>query len=97
MPDILAIQAWAQDGDPRDLDHWIARTEDGHYLIAIGYDNKSMYFEDPAMFGIGYIGFNELNARWHDYDQSGARLDHFAITFQGGDASSRTSPYSPIN
>jgi hypothetical protein len=35
------------------------------------------------MFGVGYIAFDELEARWHDSDQNGEQLDHFAIVFEG--------------
>jgi predicted double-glycine peptidase len=98
IPVLIAIQAWIDDGNPRDLAGWAARTDDGHYLVAIGYDRNRMYFEDPAMFGIGYIGFDELEARWHDYDQKGNRLDHFAIIFEREKATvAKKQRFSPIN
>jgi predicted double-glycine peptidase len=98
VPVLIAIQAWIEDGNPRDLAGWAARTDSGHYLIAIGYDNSRMYFDDPAMFGIGFIGFDELESRWHDYDQKGNRLDHFAIIFEGDEATGAKKPgVSPIN
>jgi predicted double-glycine peptidase len=98
LPVLIAIQAWIDGGNPRDLEGWAARTDDGHYLVAIGYDRNRMYFEDPAMFGIGYIGFDELEARWHDYDQKGNRLDHFAIIFEREKATvAKKQRFSPIN
>jgi predicted double-glycine peptidase len=99
IPVLIAIQAWIQEGDPRNLADWKARKDDGHYVIAIGYDDRNIYFEDPAMFGIGYIAFDELEARWHDFDQNGNRLDHFAITFEGDrDVVKKKPPlYYPIN
>jgi hypothetical protein len=98
IPVLIPIQAWIKNGNPRSLADWELRRNDGHYAIAIGYDDQRMYFEDPAMFGIGYIGFDELEPRWHDYDQNGNRLDHFAITFERGAAPDRKKPkYSPIN
>jgi predicted double-glycine peptidase len=98
IPVLIAIQAWLEKGDPRNLADWKARKDDGHYVIAIGYDDKRIYFEDPAMFGIGYIEFDELEERWHDYDQNGNRLDHFAITFTDKrDTPSKRPLYSPIN
>jgi len=83
IPVIVALQAWIDDGDdPRDLAQWANRWEDGHYLVAIGYDSSRIYFEDPAMFGIGYIAFDELDARWHDRDDvTGERLNHLGISF----------------
>ena len=41
------------------------------------------------MFGVGHIPRAELEARWHDYDEFGTRLEHFGIAFrrpQGSDA-----------
>jgi hypothetical protein len=87
-PVLLAIQAWA-DPPPADATGWGVRTEDGHYVVAVGYDPERFYFEDPAMFGVGYIPRAELEARWHDYDEFGTRLERFGIAFrrpQGSDA-----------
>jgi hypothetical protein len=50
-------------------------------VVAVGYDAERFYFEDPAMFGVGYIGRAELEARWHDLDEFGTRLEHFGIAF----------------
>jgi len=98
VPILIAIQAWIEKGDPRDIIAWLARKDDGHYLVAIGYDDHRIYFEDPAMFHIGYIDFKELDARWHDYDQNGQRLDHFAILFKGGEHPAVTMPsYVPVD
>ena len=80
VPVLLAIPAWA-DEPPADAAGWAARTEDGHYVVAVGYDAARFYFEDPAMFGVGYIGRAELEARWHDFDEFGTRLEHFGIAF----------------
>ncbi len=77
-----AIQAWA-DPAPVDAAGWGARTEDGHYVVAVGHDAERFYFEDPAMFGVGYIPRAELEARWHDYDEFGTRLERFGIAFRG--------------
>ncbi len=51
-------------------------------MVAVGHDAERFYFEDPAMFGIGYIPKAELEARWHDFDEFGTRLDHFGIAFR---------------
>jgi predicted double-glycine peptidase len=98
IPVLIAVQAWIKSGDPRDVAAWSARTKDGHYLVAIGYDDDRIYFEDPAMFGVGYVAFDELEARWHDDDQNGERLDHFAIVFEGGEHAPLGKPvYRPID
>jgi len=97
VPVVIAIQAWIEKGDPRDIAGWSTRKDDGHYLVAIGYDEHRIYFEDPAMFRIGYITFEELDARWHDHDQNGQGLDHFAILFKGGNHPAATPRYVPID
>ncbi len=81
IPVIIALQAWVEvpAGAPK---AWEERTEDGHYLVTTGYDETNIYFEDPAMFGIGYIPRAELDARWHDFDEYGWRLEHFGIAFE---------------
>jgi predicted double-glycine peptidase len=80
-PVLLAIQAWVHPA-PADAAGWSARTEDGHYVVAVGHDAERFYFEDPAMFGVGYIPRAELEARWHDYDEFGTRLERFGIVFR---------------
>lgn len=49
---IVEIQAWSDDEDPKyDTDF-----DDGHYVVAIGFDSTYFYFEDPWILGsIGYI------------------------------------------
>jgi predicted double-glycine peptidase len=41
----------------------------GHYMVVIGYDDKNIYFEDPAIFGKGYIPIKEFEKRWHALDK----------------------------
>ena len=81
VPVIIALQAWV-DGPVGGLEEWRGRTEDGHYIVTTGYDQANFYFEDPATFGIGYIPRDELDARWHDFDEYGWRLEHFGIAFE---------------
>ncbi len=83
IPVIIAMQAWEEKGDPRDVKEWSSRIDDGHYIVAIGYDDSRIYFADPAMFPIGYITFEELDARWHD-GEGDEVLDHFGIAISGG-------------
>jgi uncharacterized protein YvpB len=44
----VLIQAWKDENDttpyPNDF-------EDGHYVVAIGYDKKNFFFEDPWIHG----------------------------------------------
>ena len=83
LPVLIAIQAWAR-SPPADPSGWSDRTNDGHYVVAVGSDAERLYFEDPAMFGIGYIAKDQLMFRWHDFDEFGRRLDQFGIEFRGG-------------
>jgi predicted double-glycine peptidase len=39
----------------------------GHYVVAIGFDNKNIFFEDPMIRNFrGHLGNRELLLRWHD-------------------------------
>ncbi len=75
QPVICAIQAWS-DKPTNYSDDW----EDGHYVIAIGYDNDRIYFMDPSTLGnYTYIPIPEFLNRWHDSDQRNNKLIHFGI------------------
>lgn len=61
-PVILLLQAWADDDSPPYPEDF----EDGHYVVAIGYDNDYIYYEDPWVIGsITYTTKIELMNRWH--------------------------------
>lgn len=67
-PVIVDIQAW-KDSDNKAAwkNDWI----DGHYVVAVGYDSKNLYFEDPSLMeSIGSITQSEFLDRWHDYKGS---------------------------
>lgn len=66
IPVILDIQAWRDtDNKAEWKDDWI----DGHYVVATGYDDENIYFEDPALINsVGSIPQTELLDRWHDYE-----------------------------
>jgi ABC-type bacteriocin/lantibiotic exporter with double-glycine peptidase domain len=96
VPVVLAIQAWAdRTALAGDVD-WADRTEDGHYVVAVGYDERLFYFEDPAIFGVGYIPHEDLAERWFDFDEHGTRLDRFGLAFFPGDRLARDNGFSPI-
>jgi uncharacterized protein YvpB len=62
-PVIVLIQAWK---DEDDLTPYEYDFEDGHYVVAIGFDNDYIYFEDPWIHGsITYMSKGELSDRWH--------------------------------
>ena len=64
-PVIMMIQAWA-DNPPKSYgDNWV----DGHWLVAIGYDAKGVYFEDPSLYNVrGFLTYQQLDDRWHDIE-----------------------------
>lgn len=75
IPMLLAIQAWS-DNPENYKDGW----DDGHYVLAIGYDMENFYFMDPSTLGnYTYIPLNDFLDRWHDIDQDNNKLYNFAI------------------
>lgn len=76
-PVILAIQAWSD--NPIDYkEDW----DDGHYVVAIGYDERNIYFMDPSTLGnYTFIPVQEFLERWHDTDSdaNSTKLIHFGI------------------
>ncbi len=57
-PVICLIQAWGEDksGDGQKIDY-SKRWQDGHYVVAVGFDKDNIYFMDPSTVGTyTYIG-----------------------------------------
>lgn len=73
-PVICSIQAWADNprvyADP-------TSNEDGHYVVAIGYDEEdNFYFMDPSLTGRrGVLPWKELDRRWHENEAPGRKKD----------------------
>lgn len=68
-PVICAIQAWWCDAAGNyAIDHnYKDEGTCGHYVIAVGYDGKRIYFMDPSTAGsYAYIPIAEFYSRWHD-------------------------------
>ena len=74
QPMICLIQAWT--GHQVDFaNDW----NDGHYVVAIGYDKDKLYFMDPSTLGnYTYIPTEEFLVRWHDCDEK-EKLVHWAM------------------
>lgn len=72
IPVILDLQAWSGKQKINWKDDW----KDGHYVIAIGYDRKKIYFDDPFCFQTTFLTFKEIEARWHDIDSK--KVKHFS-------------------
>ncbi|HEY9790764.1 MAG TPA: C39 family peptidase [Candidatus Obscuribacterales bacterium] len=66
LPVICLIQAWPE--KPVDVS---ADWKDGHYVVAIGYDEQNVYFMDPWTLGnYTFIPTEEFLKRWHDKEQN---------------------------
>jgi len=75
LPVLCLIQAWPE----RQVDYqkdW----DDGHYVVAVGYDETRIYFMDPSTLGnYTFIPNQEFIDRWHDTDGK-ERLVRFGMT-----------------
>jgi len=79
-PTVMPIQAYPEDPENWDYaEDW----EDGHWVIAIGYSNIGIFFEDPSSTKRTFIAYDDLDKRWHDIDNDGNKLDHYGIVFNG--------------
>ncbi len=72
MPIILLLQAWPNHTVKNWKNHWA----DGHYVVAIGYDRKKIYFEDPYSILRTYLTYKELERRWHGWGDSRKERRH---------------------
>jgi len=81
VPVMLDIQAWTDNPN----EDWATSLDDGHWVVAIGYDDEHVIFDDPSILGNrGYIPFAELDKRWHDVEDDVKYLkDHFGIAVFG--------------
>ena len=74
-PVICLIQAWPEKKVDFEKD-W----DDGHYVVAVGYDRSNVYFMDPSTLGnYTYIPAREFLKRWHDTDTH-EKVVHFGMT-----------------
>src|SRR5262245_25046895 len=78
-PVVVMIQAWPEKPLENYRDVWT----EGHWVIAIGYDKKGFYFEDPSLYkSRGFIAADELDERWHDVEGPDGALqqtDHYGV------------------
>lgn len=82
-PVLLLIQAWGRerrDGRLRRRLDYRRQWRDGHWLVAIGYDRDTIYFEDPSLQAVrGYLRVAELELRWHHAGKHAVHLDHYGL------------------
>ncbi len=79
VPVILAIQAWSD----QSIGDWARNWINGHYVVAIGYDEKKIYFEDPSCNRRTFLTFEQLERHWHDVDSVGKIYDHWGMAVFG--------------
>ena len=75
-PPIILFQAWGRPGV-----NWKKEWKEGHYAVAVGYDEDKIYFMDPSILGhYAYITAGEFLDRWHDRDPAtGEKLIQCAL------------------
>lgn len=72
-PVVCAIQAYGDNKSYKDYKF-------GHYVIAIDYDDKNIYFQDPNLHDErGYLPVDEFLDRWHDKDKNGKVYSQLGI------------------
>jgi ABC-type bacteriocin/lantibiotic exporter with double-glycine peptidase domain len=74
-PVLITLQAY-RDSPETDYAGDLA---DGHYVVVKGYDTQTRRFiiQDPSSWTDMYIGFDELDGRWHDVEAEGNRIEHW--------------------
>jgi len=59
---ICLMQAWNEDSGHDYSDDW----NDGHYVVAVGYNDDRIYFMDPyTIANYAYIDNDDFLVRWH--------------------------------
>lgn len=73
-PVIVDIQAWGEEKQIKNL-------SSGHYAIAVGYDNKKIYFQDPFYQAKNRRSMDkkEFVKRWKDKKTNGEILKQYGI------------------
>lgn len=75
-PVLILLQAWG-DNNP-DYENYY---EDGHWVVAIGYDKNNIYFEDPYAFKRTFLSKDELMGRWHAKQEDKIIKNHAIAIF----------------
>lgn len=74
-PVFMMIQAWSESKKSY-KDVW----DEGHWVVAIGYDDEGVYFEDPSLLRKrGFINFDRLDEKWHDIGPINEPVDHYGL------------------
>lgn len=78
QPVLITIQAYKSSDLP-----YAKCWDDGHYVVAVGYDDTRVYFEDPSSFKRTWLSYAELQDRWHDIDADGVKLRNWGCVVKG--------------
>ncbi len=82
-PVICSIQAYAD--DPREYDD-PAKNSNGHYVVAVGYQNDVFFFMDPSLPNkYGSLPWRDLDKRWRDNEGTSVKPEifrHLGIVIQ---------------
>lgn len=71
IPVLVLLQAWNGDKIDYKTDY-----KDGHWVIAIGYDDDKIYFEDPYSFERTFLENKEFETRWHGKEDNKKIVNH---------------------
>lgn len=82
IPVIVAIQAWNEATPP--LSYYYDSYGDGHYVVAIGYNEDNVIFDDPSLLSNhAYMPLDDFSNRWHDKDSAGMLYQRLGIPVWG--------------
>jgi len=80
LPVIMMLQAYGEDRNGIPLKTYEGVWKEGHWVVAIGFDETGIFFEDPSLEAIrGYIPYNELEVRWHDTGAKNEPIEHYGL------------------
>ncbi len=80
LPVIIMLQAYGVDKRGFPLKSYEGVWKEGHWVVAIGYDETGVFFEDPSLQAIrGYIPYTDLERRWHDTGPKNEHIEHYGL------------------
>ena len=80
LPVLMMIQAYGEDEDGNPIESYKGMTKEGHWVVAIGFDDTGIFFEDPSLEAIrGYISYDELKERWQDTGPKKELMKHYGL------------------
>jgi hypothetical protein len=97
IPAIVCGQAWRsrEDWDKSVQEDW----QDDHYIVVLGMDNKSVYYQDPFIRrGNAFVSHRIFEESWHNVRgiTSSKKQVHLGV-FISGDTPPRRDPLGAMN